>query len=68
MDEAQFETRIIRKFIGIKAATATDSTGAMILTLVGQTDTGPLDVRITQIAAQELLAVLSTHPQVRGSA
>ncbi len=62
------ETRVIRRFLGIKAATFEKPIGPMILTLVGQTETGPLDVRITQIAAQELLAVLSTHPQVRGSA
>ena len=67
MADMERETRIIRSIVGVTSIPSDDPTKPTVLTLKGQTETGPLDVRITQIAAQELLAVLNRHPLARGS-
>jgi hypothetical protein len=66
MSDVPYETRIVRKVLGLKFEPSTDPTKPTILILVGETDTGPLDLRITQSAAKELMGVLSTHPLVGG--
>ena len=68
MSEVMSQTPVIRSFVGVKPVTYQEqSTGATILTLVVKTNLGPLDVLITQIAAQELQATLSKHELTRGS-
>lgn len=67
-DEAAYETRIIRKVVGIKVVPPEVPTEPTVLIVVGLTDTGPLDVRLSQIAAQELLVELNKLPPVQGSA
>jgi hypothetical protein len=69
LDEAEYETRIIRTVTGIKVINppADRQTEPPILVAVGYTETGALDVRMTPTDAQEMLKHLSTHPLVRGA-
>ena len=67
-NEAEYETRIIRQFVGLTVEEPDDPKEPTILRLRVETNTGPLDVRIARIAASELTAALSTHPLTRGSA
>ena len=70
MVEPMTQTPVIRRFIGVKPITygPESSTGATILILAAETNLGPFDVLITQIAGQELTAALNKHPLTRGSA
>jgi hypothetical protein len=68
LDEAQSETRIIRKILGIQAIPPEDATQPTILRVECGTATGPLVVQLSQIAAVELAAELNKHPLTRGSA
>ena len=69
MAEPLTQTPVIRRFVGIKpvAYGPETSTGATILILAAETNLGPFDVLITQIAARELTAELNKHPLTRGS-
>jgi hypothetical protein len=68
IDEAKGETRIIRKVLGIVAVSLEDATKPTILRVGCETATGPLVVRLSQIAGVELAAILNSHPLTRGSA
>lgn len=67
-DEAEFETRIIRKISGIRATPPEDAAQPLILHVECETAIGPLVLRLSQIAAVELAAILNKHPLTRGSA
>jgi hypothetical protein len=66
LDEAEHETRIIRKVMGMKVKNppTDDLTASPVLVVVSYAEAGPLNVRLTPTAARELLAVLSKHPLV----
>ena len=67
-DEAEFQTRIIRRVVGIRATPPEDATQPTILHVECETATGPLVVRLSQIAGVELAGALNKHPLTRGSA
>lgn len=67
MDEAEYETRIIRRVLGIRAVPPEDATQPTTLHVECETATGPLVVRLSQIAGGELAAALNRHPLTRGS-
>ena len=67
-DEAQFETRVIRRVLGIETVLPEDATQPTILLIKCETETGPLVVRLSQIAGVELAGALNRHPLTRGSA
>jgi len=68
MSDMKQETRIIRKVLGIEMVRPGDATQPTILRIKCETATGPLVVRISQIAAMELTAALNSSPPTRGSA
>jgi hypothetical protein len=67
-DEAQYETRVIRQVLGIETVPPAHATQPIILLIKCETATGPLVVRLSQIAAVELAGALNRHPLTRGSA
>ena len=67
-NEAGYETRIIRQVLGIETIPPAHATQPTILLIKCETATGPLVVRLSQIAAVELAGELSRHPLTRGSA
>jgi hypothetical protein len=68
IDEAQSETRIIRKIFGIRKISPENPSVPTILHVECGTETGPLVLRLSQIAAVELTALLNKHPLTCGSA
>jgi hypothetical protein len=67
MEKLAYESPIINKVVGTKFEPAKNPKEPIVLTVVGYSDAGPCDLRITQSAAKELMGVLSTHPLVGGS-
>jgi hypothetical protein len=62
------ETRVAKRVNAVRVAPPLDATQPTILHLEFGTETGPMTLRISQIAAQELVAALNRHPLTRGSA
>jgi hypothetical protein len=62
------ETRLIKAVAGIQTAPHPDATQPTILRIIVGTETGPMVLRISQIAAVELTSELSKNPLTRGSA
>jgi hypothetical protein len=62
------ETRVAKAVNAVQTVRPPGATQPMILHLELGTETGPMTLRITQIAAQELAAELNKHPLTRGSA
>jgi hypothetical protein len=62
------QTETIKEIIGVKADPRPNPTPPTVLTLIGRDVFGrPLDIRITQNAAKQLMGVLSRHPLIGGS-
>ena len=66
--ELDTETRVVRSVSDVQVVPPEDTTQPTILRVAAGTATGPMDLRITQIASQELMAILNKHPLTRGSA
>ena len=63
------QTPLIRQVTGnIRVVDPKDSTEPKVLLIEAQTDTGPLALQVTEIAACELAAALNRHPLTSGSA
>jgi hypothetical protein len=67
-DEAQFETRPICQVLGIETVPPAHATQPTIFLIKCETATGPLVVRLSQIAGTELAAEPNRHPLTRGFA
>ena len=64
MTNSHYESPLITSVTGIKVVPAPNPKQSSVLIVVGHSDAGPSDIRLTQTAAKELMGVLSTHPLV----
>ena len=64
-----YETPLIKGFTGaVLVIEPEDSKAPKVLRIEGSTETGPLVLLVSEIAAVELAAILNKHPLIRGSA
>jgi hypothetical protein len=66
--ELDTETRTVRKIRHVETVRPEDATQPTILRITTETATGPMALRISRHAAEELTVALNTHALTRGSA